>query len=117
VSIRDFGQLEAVVMDRVWNRSEVTTVRDIFDAYTTVLSTMDNLHRKGWLARERVGKAYRYWPVMTREKHSAELMRAAFTSGGDADLVLTFFLEQMSKQESAELQAALGRLVGNVDDR
>jgi predicted transcriptional regulator len=125
VSIRDFGQLEAVVMDRVWNRSEVATVRDIFDelaegrqiAYTTVLSTMDNLHRKGWLARERVGKAYRYWPVMTREKHSAELMRSAFASGGDADLVLTFFLEQMSEQESTELQTALGRLRKDVDNR
>lgn len=53
---------------------------------------------------------------MTREKHSAELMREAFASGGDADLVLTFFLEQMSEKESAELRTALGRLVTKGDD-
>ena len=27
------------------------------------MSTMDNLHGKGWLQRERNGKAYRYWPT------------------------------------------------------
>ncbi len=58
-----FGELEAVVMDRVWDRAEVCTVRDVFDelaadrviAYTTVLSTMDNLHRKG-VAGTRTGR-------------------------------------------------------------
>jgi hypothetical protein len=63
VRVRGFGELEAVVMDRIWNRDGTTTVREIFDglaaereiAYTTVMSTMDNLHTKGWLARERDG--------------------------------------------------------------
>jgi predicted transcriptional regulator len=108
-------------MDRLWNRTEATTVRDIFDefagsrriAYTTVMSTMDNLHRKGWLARERVGKAYRYWPTMTREEHSAKLMRDALDGGGDADLVLTFFLDQLGADKSAQVQAALRRLSRN----
>ncbi|HYO05104.1 MAG TPA: BlaI/MecI/CopY family transcriptional regulator [Mycobacterium sp.] len=117
--VRGFGELEAVVMDRLWDRGQVCTVRDIFDelasdrtiAYTTVLSTMDNLHRKGWLARERVGKAYHYRPTMTREEHSAKLMRDAFESGGDADLVLTFFLDQMNDDESAQVQAALRRII------
>jgi predicted transcriptional regulator len=91
------------------------TVREVFDelaanrdiAYTTVMSTMDNLHRKGWLSREREGKAYRYWPTMTREERSAKLMRDAFHSGGDVDLVLNHFLEQMNAEESAKLRAAL----------
>jgi predicted transcriptional regulator len=119
VRVRGFGELEAEVMDRLWNRAQVCTVRDIFDelasgraiAYTTVLSTMDNLHRKGWLARERVGKAYHYRPTMTREEHSAKLMREAFESGGDSDLVLTFFLNQMNHDESAQVQAALRRII------
>ena len=59
--VRGFGELEAVIMDRIWSRGATTstTVREIFDelaaerpiAYTTVMSTMDNLHGKGWLAR------------------------------------------------------------------
>lgn len=119
--VRGFGELEAVIMNRLWDRTEATTVRDIFEqftdsrriAYTTVMSTMDNLHRKGWLARERVGKAYRYWPTMTREEHSASLMRDALDGGGDAGLVLTFFLDQLDADTSAQVQAALRRLSKN----
>lgn len=115
---RGFGDLEAVVMDHVWAHDDRVTVRDVFDdlattreiAYTTVMSTMDNLHRKGWLERERVGKAYRYWPAMTREERSANLMRDAFHSGGDADLVLNFFLRKMNDEESAALRAALRKV-------
>ncbi|AHC25040.1 MULTISPECIES: BlaI/MecI/CopY family transcriptional regulator [Actinomycetes] len=112
---RGLGDLEATVMDRVWASADGATVRDIFEqladarqiAYTTVLSTMDNLYRKGWVRRDREGKAYRYWPTMTREERSAQLMRAAFDSGGDAEAVLAFFVDQMSAEESAKLRAAL----------
>lgn len=106
-------------MDRVWNRGQQSTVREIFDdlarnreiAYTTVMSTMDNLHRKGWLQRERAGKAFRYWPTMTREEHSAALMRDAFDTGGDSDLVLAAFINQMDEKESTRVRAALRRLI------
>ncbi|GAA2559202.1 BlaI/MecI/CopY family transcriptional regulator [Mycolicibacterium diernhoferi] len=112
---RGFGDLEATVMDRVWGREDGVTVREVFEelcdarqiAYTTVLSTLDNLHRKGWVRREREGKAYRYWATMTREQRSANLMRAAFQTGGRPEAVLAFFVEQMSDEESAQLKAAL----------
>ena len=112
---RGFGDLEATVMDRVWAREDGVTVREVFDeltgtrqiAYTTVLSTMDNLHRKGWVRRDREGKAFRYWPTMTREERSANLMRAAFSAGGDTEAVLAFFVGQMTAEESAQLRAAL----------
>ena len=107
-------------MDRVWDHDPYTvTVREIFEemagerriAYTTVMSTMDNLHTKGWLAREREGKAYRYWATLTREQHSARLMREALHGGGSPDLVLTHFLEQIGPEESARLAAVLRRPV------
>ncbi|HJT94496.1 MAG TPA: BlaI/MecI/CopY family transcriptional regulator [Mycobacterium sp.] len=116
---RGFGDLEAVIMDRIWDReAKTTTVRDIFDelaaereiAYTTVMSTMDNLHGKGWLAREKDGKAYRYWPTLTREQHSARLMRDALDAGGRSELVLNHFVEQIGPEESARLRAALRRI-------
>lgn len=115
---RGFGDLEAVVMDHVWVSEEPVTVRDVFDdlanmreiAYTTVMSTMDNLHRKGFLERERVGKAYRYWPTMTREERSAKMMAEAFHSGGNADDVLSFFVRQMNADESERLKVALRKL-------
>jgi predicted transcriptional regulator len=115
---RGFGDLEAVVMDQVWANGDAVTVRDVFDelasrrdiAYTTVMSTMDNLHRKGWLARERSGKAYVYRATMTREERSANLMSEAFHAGGDTDLVLSHFLGKMKPEESEKIRAALRRV-------
>ncbi|ART70622.1 CopY family transcriptional regulator [Mycobacterium dioxanotrophicus] len=117
--IRGFGELEAVIMDRVWSRRSQTpvTVRDICEelcaerqiAYTTVMSTMDNLHTKGWLARIRDGKAYRYWPTLTREQHSARLMCEALDGGGQAEVVLGYFLEQIGPDRSARLRTVLSR--------
>lgn len=115
---RGFGDLEAVVMDRLWVRDSATSVREVFEdllhdreiAYTTVMSTMDNLHRKGWLSRKRHGKAYLYTPSMTREQYSAQLMREALDAGGRSDLVLTHFLEKISDDESAALRKVLRRL-------
>ncbi|AQT82668.1 CopY family transcriptional regulator [Mycolicibacterium litorale] len=117
--VRGFGELEAVVMGKVWDHDPYTvTVREIFDemtaerriAYTTVMSTMDNLHAKGWLEREKDGRAYRYWAVLTREQHTASLMRQALEGGGRPELVLAHFVEQMDPEESEGLRAALRRL-------
>jgi predicted transcriptional regulator len=118
--VRGFGDLEAVVMDRVWAHGVPVTVRDLFDelrrrrpiAYTTVMSTMDNLHRKGWLARERDGKAYRYTAVASREEYSARLMREALTGSADTEAVLSHFVAQMDGSEAAALRAALEKLAG-----
>ena len=119
VRIRGFGELEAVVMDRVWNRDpDMVTVREIFEelseerriAYTTVMSTMDNLYTKGWLERERDGRAYRYWATLTREEHTARLMREALDGGGRSELVLSYFIEAIGPKESERLREALRRL-------
>jgi predicted transcriptional regulator len=115
---RGFGDLEAVVMDRLWDRDDPTTVREVFKdmlhdreiAYTTVMSTMDNLYHKGWLLRERDGKAYRYWPSMTREQYSAALMREALDAGGPSDRVLAHFLDQISDDDSEALRKVLRRV-------
>lgn len=123
--VRGFGELEAVIMDRIWDRGPdtSTTVREVFDelaaqrdiAYTTVMSTMDNLHGKGWLARERDGKAYRYWATLSREEHSARLMREALDGGGRSDLVLSHFVEQIGPEDSARLRTVLRRLAKRTD--
>jgi predicted transcriptional regulator len=115
---RGFGELEEVVMARMWDRDGVTTVREVFEgllrnreiAYTTVMSTMDNLHHKGWLSRERDGKAYRYWPSMTREQYGAGLMREALDAGGRSERVLAHFLEQISDDDSEALRKVLRRV-------
>jgi predicted transcriptional regulator len=116
--MRGFGELEAVIMQRVWDHGRPVTVRELFDelvlqraiAYTTVMTTMDNLHRKGWLAREKEGKAYRYTATASREEYSARLMREALDGGGDTQAVLTHFVAQMDGEESEVLRAVVRAL-------
>ena len=118
--MRGFGELEAVVMDRVWEHGGPVTVRELFDelrqeraiAYTTVMSTMDNLHRKGWLARDKDGKAYRYTAVASRDEYSARLMREAMAEAGDTEAVLSHFVKAMDGEQSEVLRAVLDKLTG-----
>ena len=118
--VRGFGDLEAEVMHRVWGHDGPVTVREIFEemrkqrtiAYTTVMSTMDNLHRKEWLARERDGKAYRYTAVASREEYSARLMGEALAAAGDTEAVLSHFVAAMDGGQAEALRAVLDSRAG-----
>ena len=118
--MRGFGDLETVLMHMVWDHGGPVTVRELFDelrqerviAYTTVMSTMDNLHKKGWLARVKDGKAYRYTATASREEYSARLMREALAGGGDPELVLSHFVADMDGTESEVLRTVVRRLAG-----
>jgi len=116
--VRGFGDLETVLMEMVWDRDAPVTVRELFEelrhqrdiAYTTVMSTMDNLHRKGWLERAKEGKAYRYTATASREEYSARLMREALAGGGDTEAVLSHFVADMDGEDSEVLRAVVRRL-------
>lgn len=43
-------------------------------------------------------------------------MRDAFDAGGDSDLVLAFFINQMDEQEATRVRAALRRIIDNRND-
>ena len=115
--MRGFGELEAVIMDRMWRRAEPATVRQVFEelaqdrpiAYTTVMTVMDTLHRKGFLDRHMAGRAWMYRPSATREEYTARLMRDALHEAGDPQTALAHFIHEMSEDESLALRAALRR--------
>ena len=114
--MRPFGDLEAVVMDHLWSANGPLTVRDVLEridrdpplAYTTVMTVMDNLHRKGAVTRERDGRAFLYWPTKGRAEHTAELMYELLSGSGDASVTLLRFLDTMSAAEVKKLKRALG---------
>lgn len=114
--MRPFGDLEAVVMDHLWSADGPLTVRDVLEridrdpplAYTTVMTVMDNLHRKGVVSREREGRAFRYWPTKDRAEYTAELMHELLSGSGDTSVTLLRFLDTMSAAEVKKLRRALG---------
>ncbi len=118
IPVRGFGELESAIMDMLWSSAQTATVRDVLEklrgsrqiAYTTVMTVMDNLHRKGWLQRERDGRAYRYRPTSSREQYVAELMRDALDSSTDPAATFVHFAEQLSADESVALRNALRRM-------
>lgn len=66
------GPLEGKVLARLWARGVLATVRDVqlaFPelAYTTLMTTLDRLYRKGILVRRRGGRAFQYEPRCSRE--------------------------------------------------
>jgi len=113
--MRRFGELEAVIMDRLWERGRPALVREILDelrgdrtlAYTTVMTVMDNLYRKGWLRRERDGRAWRYEPTGSRSGYTAALMNEALETSADRRTALAHFALQMSPHDAAVLRDAL----------
>ena len=109
------GQLEAAVMDRMWDADRALFVRDVLGhlqrerelAYTTVMTVMDNLFRKGYLRRERDGRAYRYTAAQSREEHSADMMEAVLAGGGDRTATLMHFIDHIDPTELAALEQVL----------
>ena len=113
--MRQFGELEAVIMDRVWERGRPALVREVVDdlrkdrplAYTTVMTVMENLHRKGWLRRHRDGRAWCYEPTGSRSGYTAALMSGALAGSTDRRSALAHFVLQMSPHDAELLQQAL----------
>lgn len=113
--MRQLGQLEAVVMDRLWAWDRPALVREVLEdlqrdreiAYTTVMTVMENLHRKGLLGRERDGRAYRYAPEQSREEHIAAMMEEVLATSSDPSATLMHFVQHMDDSELAALGAVL----------
>jgi predicted transcriptional regulator len=113
--VRGFGELEAAIMDRLWARGEPSTVREVLTdlrrhreiAYTTVLTVMDNLYKKGLLRREPAGRANRYAPVSSREQYVAQMMGKVLEGSGDRAEALMHFVGRMTMDDAAALRSAL----------
>lgn len=113
--MRTFGELEARIMELMWAADGPRTVREVHTelaaertiAYTTVMTVMDKLHRKGWLDREPQGRAYAYRAWQSKERYTADLMNEALAASSDRGATLVAFLEQLTPAESKALRAAL----------
>ncbi|MGH9248624.1 MAG: BlaI/MecI/CopY family transcriptional regulator [Acidimicrobiales bacterium] len=113
---RRLGELESAVMKRLWAWDRPTSVREVFEdlhrhrsvAYTTVMTVMNNLHRKGVLTRETSGRAYIYRPARSREEHVGDLLEDALGESSDRTAALLGFVERLSSDQIKKLREALG---------
>jgi len=114
------GSLEREVMAVVWARGEIS-VRDACAclgsavAYTTVMTTMDRLFKKGLLARRKAGRAFLYSAAATREEIegavAAEIVQGLLQRDGSEPLpILSSLVDAVSDRDRALLDE-LERLI------
>ncbi len=120
--MKGLGELERTVMEVLWARVDAgqgaATAREVGRAladdrdlaHTTVMTVLDRLAKKGFLQRERDGRAWRYRPVASREGYVAELMLGALDLTGDRDAALAHFARSVSGNEAEVLRRALDEL-------
>ena len=115
--MKQMGQLEAAVMHRLWDWDRPASVREVVDdlqrerkiAYTTVMTVLDNLHRKGLVHRQKQGRAYDYTAVMSQEDHTASMLEDVLAQTADRGAALLNFVEQLSSEEQVQVRTALAK--------
>lgn len=116
------GPLEIRVLESLWRRGEESSVRDLADdfpgsAYTTLMTTLDRLFKKGLLDRGRRERAYVYRARFRRADLERQLAKGEITrllgfasSRRTARPLLTTFVEAVGEKD-IELLDELERLV------
>ena len=124
------GHLERAVMDTVWQGGDFS-VRDVQSAlakpvaYTTVLTTLDRLYKKGLVLRRCKGRAFAYTAALERHELEARmttgLLNGMLSSGpgaarpflsnlvdvvGDSDDRLLDELEQLVRDKRERMKPA-----------
>jgi predicted transcriptional regulator len=122
------GPLERRVLDSAWKLKKAN-VRDVVEAldhefaYTTIMTTLDRLFKKGYLGREMHGRAFVYAPQVTQDEmrmgilgdvitglldsatRSVEPVLASIVdSVGDKDRKLLDELERLVKEKKAAIK-------------
>ena len=118
--LSSLGPLERKTLDEVWRRKEVY-VKDVVDglgeqfAYTTIMTTLDRLYKKGYLVRRKEGRAFAYSAKWSREDLHVG-MAGDFIAGlmdratGGVEPVLACIVDAVSEKDR-ELLDDLERLV------
>jgi predicted transcriptional regulator len=115
-----FGRLEVKVLEAIWARGGPASVRDLHPAfphiaYTTLMTTLDRLYRKGVLDRRKSGRAFLYEPRYTPDELRSGVAEQTLGTllGSDAQSVrpiLSCFVDVVSRTDRALLDD-LERLV------
>jgi predicted transcriptional regulator len=117
----ELGPFEQQVLEKLWSQGSAT-VREfladgkIHQAYTTVMTTMDRLYKKGLLDRVPEGRAFRYTPRHTPEElqrdTALDSIRQLLSSGDASSLPLSYLVEALSTHDAQlldELQLLVER--------
>jgi BlaI family transcriptional regulator, penicillinase repressor len=108
-SSSQLGPLEERVLEALWECGHAT-VRELLQAgyqdlaYTTVMTTLDRLFKKGLLTRVAEGRAFRYTPRVTREElhreAAGEALRQMLDASPASSLPLSYLVEILTERDT-----------------
>lgn len=109
------AHLEAAVLEVLWDTESWLTPRRVLEqlsterqiAYTTVMTVLVRLWKKGTLVRRRRGRAFEYRPRLPRSETAALRMEEILQAAGDRSVTLSRFLETLAESERRELRKLL----------
>jgi predicted transcriptional regulator len=115
-ALPELHELEAEVMEQIWAQGEasVRTVMEALNgraskerAYTTYMTIMARLHKKGVLDRRREGKTDFYAPRLARDEFMALRARAQVEELVDqyGDVALSHFARQVASLDPSRRRA------------
>ena len=118
---RQLGPLEDELLRVLWTRGDAT-VRELIDdsavdgAYTTIMTTLDRLYKKGLLERTPEGRAFRYRPKQSEAEIHQNIvttgLKELLSSAGEHEAPLSFLVDAISDHDAAlleQLQHAVAR--------
>lgn len=110
---RPAGMLEDEVLAALWRGGRPMSPADVqgaFDgslAYTTVMTTLARLHRKGIATRTRAGRGYVYSPSVDEASHTAAAMNDLLRRRRDHAAVLARFVSELAPEDEQLLHRLL----------
>ena len=113
---RPTGSLEAEVLAALWASQDGATPGEVHDsigeglAYTTVMTILSRLWKKGLVERERRGRAYVYRPMVTEAELVAQRMRTQLERIGDREAALSTFVGTLGKKDAQALRRIVQQL-------
>ncbi|MGJ6979744.1 BlaI/MecI/CopY family transcriptional regulator [Aestuariimicrobium soli] len=111
------GELEHKVMRVLWAGREPMSVRSVHEAletdrelaYTTVMTVLDRLAKKGVVTREQQGRAWLYLPVQTQAAMVADEMANLLDEAGDEGMrTVGEFMARLSPELAEHARLCLG---------
>ena len=123
------GPFEQQVLQQLWSHGNATVRELIADgtirqAYTTVMTTVDRLYKKGLLDRIAEGRAFRYTPRHSPEElqrvTALESIMQLLGSGEASALPLSYLVEALSSHDAQlldELQLLVERKRREIKDQ
>lgn len=105
------GELEKLVLNYLWQSgaADAKQVHHYFEkrrggSLNTIQSTLDRLHKKGLLTREKIGHAYQYQTAMNRQSFISELIRnVTHDFSEDDESLLAAFVSLSAERDEKHL--------------